>query len=268
MPQGSERLSKTAFLEQTYAELDRPFWPAAIDILQEHTTQTLCHRVMQVAEAAPHVDHNGIADTISIIREAYDGKMRKFTNEEEVNHAFQVALLTAQAVNWRELHHDTMVIALLHDLDENTANTAGQITKMTSPRIYSGIDALSHKTNGKDIYPGEDDKTPYFRDLIAAHKKDPELQIATIKSVDQLAVANGPLTASELAHPSLIDRWERMTKKKLKEMELFRSIIPPKDPVASRIDNHIAFTSMRLDPHVGSQLDKTLRAKRTRQIRV
>ena len=264
MPRTPEHFNKTAHLE--HARVEKPFFPAAIEILQQHDTDILQRSVLQIAQRAPHVDHTRIEGIVGIITTAYAGRTRKYVDEAEVNHAYQVALLTAQRIGLQNLQHDTLAIALGHDLDEDTAHTASELIVMTSPRIYIGIDALSHHTNGVPIYPGALDKRPYNIDLITTHISDPALQLLKIKEVDQLAVGNGPLTASELKAPELAPAWENMTRTKIGEMQLLREMLPPGETkTAQNIENNIIFTQLRLESGVAEQLDSTLQERRRRK---
>lgn len=255
MIRSPESLTRTQRRRNEQERLDRSFWPEAITILQEHNTDILQQRVLQVAQVSPNVSIPRTEKVVTTIVDAYRGETRKHTNEAEVNHAFQVGLLIAQAVGWRDLTTETLTLALAHDLDENTAQTAAEIAAVTSPKVYAGIDALSHKSNGKDSYPGAVTKRPYFSDIIKADRKDPTLHVAGVKVIDQICVSNGPVTEAELKDPSLKQNWNDLTAKKIGEMELFYTMLPDKGLYAKRLLREaIAFVKLRQNPDEGTKL--------------
>ncbi len=235
--------------------LDVPFWPSVIDTLQTRNTNVLKERVFSIADAAPNIPAEKIRTFVGSLEEQYEGK-RKFTDEDEINHAFQVGILMAHAIGWRKLSLPTFGAALGHDLYENTPDTPEDIARKTQPDVSRGIVALSHKDNGKDLYPEADDKRPYFETIIDAHMDDPNLEVPTIKVMDQIAVANSPLRSIELANKRFENRWTRLSEGKLDEMRLFLEILTEKAPneayAQQRLREAIAFTQMRMEPQAGA----------------
>jgi (p)ppGpp synthase/HD superfamily hydrolase len=264
--------------EQEYGRKEFPLGPAAKEILQQHDTDVLKKRVLNLAINSKAIDKAKIENFIDVLEEKYAGKVRKFTKEAkeaEINHAYQVALLTALAIGSQNLHHDTFMVALGHDLDENTEMTANEIRNLTSSRIYDGIDALSHQTNKQDIYPDPNDKRPYFKDLLKAERKDPDLQILMIKAMDQIAVSNGPVTKDELRPNNHKTRklWNKMTRKKIGEMNLLHSMLSPQEypqetKVQKILTGGIDYAQQRLDSSFGNRIMKKFTNLRSKQHQV
>ncbi|HVA96763.1 MAG TPA: hypothetical protein VND99_03845 [Candidatus Acidoferrales bacterium] len=237
---------------------DIPFWTAAFEILQEHNTKNLRDRVISVAKRTLGYDEEKFTTVVHTIETKYDGIRRKLIDEAEINHAYQVALLTAQFLG-PDLQHDTLLTALGHDLDENTALSRDDIIALTSQRIYRGIDALSHQTNKHPIYPDAEDKRPYFADLLQAHRQDPELGILTIKVMDQIAVSSGPLVKSELKSPELVHDWRSKNLKKLSEMHLLSSMLGPGEENEKRVlKQGISSVRIRRIPGIGMRAAKRI----------
>jgi hypothetical protein len=192
---------------------------------------------------------------ISTIETKYDGVRRKLVDEAEVNHAYQVALLTATFIGPERMEFDTFLAALGHDLDENTSLTRDDIIALTSERIYRAIDALSHKSNKKTNYPDADDKRPYFNDLLKAHRQEPKLEILTIKVMDQIAVSSGPLTKDDLKGPDQIYDWRNKNLKKLGEMRLLRSMLEPGEEAENNmLKQAISSVKIRRVPKFGMRV--------------
>ncbi len=235
--------------------LDKPFWPAAIGTLQTRDTNILRERVFSIAEAAPHIPSGLIRGFVRDLGTKYEGDTRKFTDEDEINHALQVGILTAHAIGWRTLSLETFTTALGHDLYENTPDTQEEIARRTQPDISRGIVALSHKNNGKDRYPDAEDKRPYFEAIIEAHMDDPNLEVPTIKVMDQLAVGNSPLRSDELADEEFEARWKRLSEGKLEEMVLFQQVLQERAEnetfAQQKLREVIGFTKMRMEPQAG-----------------
>ncbi len=251
--------------KQEFEDKEFPLGPAAKEILQQHDSDVLKMRVLGLATSAPDVDEGKIRNFIDVLEEKYAGKLRKFTKEAEINHAYQVALLTALTIGPQNLHHDTLMVALGHDLDENTEMTADEIRNLTSPRIYEGINALSHQNNHQDIYPDPNDKRLYFKDLLKAERQDPDLQILLVKVMDQIAVSNGPVTKDELQpkNRKLRKLWNKMTRKKKGEMNLLHAMLSPQEfsqeaKVEHILTEGIDYTQQRLDSTFGKRIIKKI----------
>jgi hypothetical protein len=255
MPSLHEMNSTTSANELESARSEKLFWQRnAVRILKEHKKDILRDEVRTIASQTIDYNEEQFNAVLDTIEAKYEQKgERKFVHEPEVNHAYQVALLVAHFFGPRQLHHDTFIAALGHDLYENTDLSPGDITELTNPRIYKAIAALSHKSGGEPIYPNAEDKRPYFSNLLRAHKEEPNLQILLIKEMDQLAVANGPLTAKELKSPDMIPDWKRMRRNKLSDMELLGSMLDPEDTNGAQLLKRIKrFTRMQSIPGIGS----------------
>jgi hypothetical protein len=249
-------VSKSQRIRLEQQRLEVPFWNAAIDTLNTRDTNILRNRVFAIAECAPHVSLPVVDEIVETIDEQYrDKDPRKFTDEQEINHAYQVAILTAHAIGWKYLSLGTFATALGHDYHENTPRHPSDIAPKSFSEVSDGIVALSHKDNGKKLYSDPKNKKPYFKKIIEVHKDIPDLEIATIKVVDQIAVANSPLTRDALTDPKFEHRWVVLSETKLGEMKLLLSLFEG-DPKARMFNKEIrllkeaiGFTSLRLEPY-------------------
>jgi hypothetical protein len=215
---------------QLYIERDGIYWETITGILQETDTGNLKAALLAKAEALPDVNQEAAQRMIALLEQQFEGKIRRFTGEQEINHAYRVALLLATTVNPKRLTHDAFMIALGHDLYEDTSLTSGEIEEETNIGVATGIVELSHHHMAENLYPGFDDpskvdRQKYLSHIIAANTQHPHLLLTIVKACDQLAVANDPFTP---VTPGSSDRnaLQKMRTKKLGEMDIFEALIP------------------------------------------
>lgn len=224
-----------------------PYLPIVLKTLRTHDADQLVIAVNGIADHAPNVDPQRIRNVINHLKTAYTQE-RDFVEEPEINHALQVGILVATYVGINNITTNTMAAALGHDYFEDTDLPLSNIGPAP---VEASIRALSHKDNGITIF-SKDNKEPYFRGIIAAHRLHPFMEIPTIKACDQLVVSNSPLTADELTSPDLIDTWRNLSERKITEMNSFLSILRDSGLANSRAANilnvAIPFTAVRLTP--------------------
>ncbi|MGI8419605.1 MAG: hypothetical protein ACR2LN_03075 [Candidatus Levyibacteriota bacterium] len=253
---GEQSITQRRKLERE--RLDGPFWFAAVNILNTRDTAVLRDNVFAIADSVPQVSLPVVGAVVRTLEEQYEGP-RKFTDEAEINHAYQVTILSAHAVGWRRLSLGTFVTALGHDYHENTPHHPSDSPHALS-EVADGIVALSHKDDGEPLYPEPNDKTPYFDEIIKVHRNNPDLELVTIKIADQIAVANSPLTKDALKEPELEERWKKLSKGKVdKEMKLFLALLRKNnqdgllDKEIQLLQEAIDFTERRMEAHEEKQ---------------
>ncbi len=247
---------------------EHKFWPNVIDVLQTHDTRTLYDRVVAVANQAPNVDLVAVHEMIDVISLEYGDKPpRKLTGDNEINHSLQVFLVGAELIGPDSLTTQQAQIMLGHNLVEDTT-LPRQVRKNMGTVVHDGIDALSHHVAGVARFPNGD-KTPHFNEIINAHD-DPEhdkSELVTIKIADFIVVGNDPLTPSELVDSTRIPQWQSMTDKKIREMKLFKSLLPQEQTGAHRrLREAIAFTTLRQDPQAQTKLTEVLQRRTAQEL--
>ncbi len=230
------------------------FWAEAITILETTDTDVLKKNITNIAECASKINTQDISNTIAFLEKKYANMgTRKFTSEPVINHALRVALLTALFVGKDTVSQETLQVALAHDLFEDTDLDEEGITQQFGKRVANGIITLSHKNHGTPLYVGDGAKTKYFEEIVTANKQDPELRVATIKIVDQLAVANDPLKSDQIKQSTNKTKneqqkaWGRMTQKKIDEIDIFHDLLVEKAEsiLAEKVLDIRAFTQWR-----------------------
>jgi len=250
------------------AFLEKPFWPAAIDILQTHDTDKLERLTLAVAERAQNIDTASFHETVTLAKELHKGKKRKFTDTDYMVHLYQNFLITTKYLGVDTITDTMGKISILHDSIEDTAATREFIEDKTgSADIAFGVSTLSHKANGRKLYPEDHEKVMYFGNIATVNMVRPELGLGLIKAVDQLAGANDPMTVGELSNPSLRGAWEDLSRQKVQEMHGFRKAVvglPKGEALGGIITDFIGFSDMRIAPETAGMMDNvlTLRTRR------